>query len=687
MTLGAYDNEVPFEKVVDRVAPVRDASRNPLFQVGMQLLSGGTAGGGLELPGVSVETITPRLERSRFDLSCTFTEFDDELRVQVEYATDLFDRWRVEGLVGHVWRVLERVVGDGGVRVSEVSLVSGGEWEELLGVGCGPGLDYRRVPVHVVFGEVAGRFPGGVAAVFGGRELTYGELAERSDVVARWLRSVGVGHQDVVAVALDRGFDVLAVLLGVLKAGAAFTVLDTGNPVNRLEFIVRDTGARVVLTHSDLVGFLPVPDGWRMVCVDTEWSVLESVPVPVVWEEWADGDSLAYVLYTSGSTGRPKGVLIEHRALMLYLASFTAAFGLGPGDRLLQYASLVFDLSEAEIFSALTTGAALVLAPRETLMSPEALSELIRRERCTYVGAPPAMLTLVDAEPYPDLKYVLVGGEAFSGDLVNRWNVDGRRFINGYGPTETTIGCTMYECEPVVWRSSPPIGRPLAHRRLYVVDRFGHPCPVGVPGELLIGGDEGLARGYLNAPELTAEKFVPDPFRATGRVYRSGDLVRWTADRQLEFLGRIDMQVKLRGLRIELEEIEAVLATHPNVAQAVVMLREDTPGDKRLVAYLACTPPAPTVSELRTHLAADLPPYMIPSAWVILDSLPLAVSGKVDRKALPVPDTTTPVNRTVTPPTTPTEQQITDIFTTILTTTNPISTDDNFFDLGGNSLQ
>ncbi|MPY95574.1 MAG: amino acid adenylation domain-containing protein, partial [Acidimicrobiia bacterium] len=551
-------------------------------------------------------------------------------------------------------------------------------------------LDYRREPVHVVIAEQALRDPAAVAATFEGEQMSYGTLDRRAGRLARRLRALGVGHQDVVAVSLDRGLDAIVALVGVLKAGAAFAVVDPTIPTRRQQFILGDTATGVVVTRSDLLASLPEPEGWAPLCLDTDPSLAASVDTADadVIDEWATGDSLAYVLYTSGTTGTPKGVLIEHRALMLFLASFTQQFELGPHDRLLQYASLVFDLSEAEIFAALTNGATLVLGSADTLLSPEALATLIRDEQVTYVGAPPAMLELLEAGPYPELRGVLGAGEAFSGELVNRWNVDGRRFYNGYGPTETAIGCVAYECERVEWRSSPPIGTPLPHRRLYVVDRWGAIAPTGVPGELLIGGDEGVARGYLNQPALTAERFVPDPFRPDApdaRVYRSGDLVRWSHDGQLEFIGRIDNQVKLRGLRIELEEIEAVLAAHPDVGRAVVALREDTPGKPQIVAYVVAQRPGVAVADLRTHVGSELPAYMIPSAWVFLDAVPLSIAGKVDRRALPVPEVVT-TDQVTLAPRTPTEAIVASAFAGVLGL-DAVGATDSFFELGGTSLQ
>ena len=685
VTLGAYDHqEVPFEQVVGRVERRRDPSRNPLFQVGMQVLSDQTGGGTLDLVGVDAEAALLSPGGARFDLSMTYTETADRLSVSVEYATDLFDRWRVEQIVTHIERALAAAVADPGTRLSQLPLVSTTDHDRLVTWGCGEDLAYRREPVHTVVAEQARLRPDAVAAVYEDQQLTYRELHRRARLLASHLRRLGVGHQDVVAVASERDLDTLVALIGVLQAGAAFTVLEPSHPDKRLRFILSDTAAKVVVTNAAVLASLPEPDGWVPVCLDRDWPSIAAPTGEEDWAEWCTGDSLAYVLYTSGSTGNPKGVLIEHRALMLYVASFTRLFDLTPADHLLQYASLVFDLAEAEIFSALTVGATLVLGSRDTLMSPEALADLVRRERVTYLGAPPAMLALLEAEPYPDLRGVLAGGEAFSGDLVNRWNLPGRRFVNGYGPTETTIGCTAYVCPHAEWRSSPPIGPPLPHRRLYVVDRDGGLAPVGVPGELLIGGDEGLARGYLNQPELTAERFVPDPFRPQGRVYHSGDLVRWRPDGLLEFIGRIDNQVKLRGLRIELEEIEAVICRHRAVDQCVVVVREDRPGDSQLVAYLVAGDSPPSVGDLRAHVGLELPAYMIPSAWVTLDALPLAVSGKVDRANLPAP--AGGAERSRTPLRTPTEEAVGAICAEILGVP-AVGADDNFFELGGTSLQ
>jgi amino acid adenylation domain-containing protein len=686
--LELYDHqEVPFEKVVERVQPVRELGRNPLFQVAVQLLGDGNSGGSLELPGIAVAPMPVASTQARFDLTVNFLESAQRLQAGVEYSTGLFDRWWIEAMIGHVVQVLTAVCQDPALRVSQVPLLAHAEREALLTAGRGEQVDYPRDPAHVVVARVAATDPHAVAAVCRGKELTYGELDRRAGLVARFLRSRGVRHEQVVAVVMDRDLDTLVAILGVLKAGAAFAMMDPAHPEARLDFMIRDTVAPVVITRSPYVSRLPEPSGWTRLMLDTEWDAIEAMAAEPL-AEWATGDSLAYVLYTSGSTGRPKGVLIEHRALMCFIEAYKATFDFGPHDRMLQLPALTFDMSQGEIFTALSVGAALVMVSPEEGLAPDALSTLMREQRVTYAGLSPAMLSVVEPGPYPHLRSVMGGADALPAELVNRWNLPGRRFVNLYGPTEAAIACTEYECEHVAWQSSPPIGHPELNRRVYVVDRWNNLVPKGVPGELLIGGDEGLARGYLNQPELTSEKFVPDPFHPGGRVYRSGDLVRWTRDEQIDFLGRIDGQVKLRGLRIELGEVESALLTHPSVRMATVLLRPDRRGEKQLVGYFTSVgPQAPSEGELRRHLGEQLPEYMVPTAWVALDEFPLTAARKIDRAALPAPDHNAGDNvRHFIPPATPVEARVAEIFAEVLSLP-PVGADENFFELGGNSLQ
>lgn len=687
VTMDAFDNQdVPFERVVDRLQPVRDPGRNPLFGVCVQLLGDHNSGGSLELAGLRAIPVDPPVAGARFDLALNFVESPGRLRLAIEYSCDLFDRWRIEALADHLQRVLSGAIADPGLSVWQLPLMGQAERDQVLRAGCGQPLEYGDEPVHTVIACRAAQQPGHVAAVFEGQELTYADLDRRAGAVARFLRGQGLAHEEIVAVAMERDLDALVVLLGVLKAGAAYAILDPRLPAARLEYILDDTAARLILTQKRVRDRLPESPARTIVAVDDEWAAIESAALDRALPEWASRDSLAYVLYTSGSTGKPKGVLLDHRALRSFIESYRSIFGLVPQDRMLQLAALPFDMSHGEIFSGLSAGATLILVDPEAAASPDALSALMRSQRASYICMSPAMLALVDAGDYPDLRKIMAGGEAVPGEVVNKWNIPGRRLINVYGPTEAAVGCTSYECPHLHWRSAPPIGAPFPDRRMYAVDKSGNLLPRGVPGELLIGGEEGLARGYLNQPERTAASFTEDPFAPGGRVYRSGDLVRWNRDYQLEFIGRMDSQIKLRGLRIELEEIESALLAYEDVGMAAVALRPDPRGEQQLVGYV--TPRGssePDPARLRRHLAEWLPDYMIPAVWMVMDRLPLTTARKVDRAALPAPVFAAGTDNFV-PPTTPTEQQVAEIYAEVLELER-VSAADSFFDIGGSSLQ
>ncbi|MFD0332047.1 amino acid adenylation domain-containing protein [Streptacidiphilus monticola] len=592
--LELYEHqEVPFQQIVDRVQPLREPGRNPLFQVAVQVLGGATSGDNLFFPGVTSEYVLLPSVGARFDISLNFIESGDRIKASVEYSADLFDAWRIEAMLGHVETVLAAVADDPGLRLSQLPLLTEAEREELAAIGTGEVVPYPQEPLHVQFAEKARQQPDAVAVVCRGVELSYAELDRRADLLARHLRGLGVTAGQIVAAVLDRDLDAYVTLLGILKSGAAFAMLDPKAPAARLDFMIRDTGAPVVITRSPLAGTLPQSSGWATVLIDTDWSAIEAASTEEPLEEWATRESLAYILYTSGSTGQPKGVMIEHRSVSFFCEAYRRTFDFGPADRLLQLPALNFDMSQGEIWTAFAAGATVVAVAPEDAQSPEALTALIREQRASYAGLPPAMLSVLEPEPYPDLRYIMGGAEVLPPDLVNRWNLPGRTFVNLYGPTEAAIACTEYKVDHLTWRTSPPIGRPEVNRQVHVVDRHGNLVPKGVGGELLIGGEPGgLARGYLNQPELSAEKFVADPFDLERTVYRSGDLVRWNADGQLEFLGRIDNQVKLRGLRIELGEIEAALQAHEQVARAVVLMRPDRQGENRLVGYVLAEPGA-----------------------------------------------------------------------------------------------
>jgi nonribosomal peptide synthetase DhbF len=690
-TSEAFEHrDVPFGHVVAAVRPDRDPSRNPLFQVGLQLLDASTSDTvalpaleGLDVEGVDVEVGAHPLE-----LSLTATAGEEELILRMDYSTEVFGRPRVARLLAQVERVLRAVVEDDGLRLSDLPVLSDEERRLLMDEwGLGPVVEQPKAPLHVRIAERAATDPEAVAARSEGVELTYGELESRAELLARRLRESGVGREDMVAVALERDPDLLVAMLGVLKAGGAFVILDPEHPHRRLRFILDDTQARVVLTSSALAARLPEPEGWERLCVDVEGDWLPADPEAPL-EELADERSLAYVLYTSGSTGQPKGVLVEHHALTTFTLFLGREFGFGPGDRFAQHMAPIFDFAIGEIFVALTIGATLVFVPEAERVDPVALGEFLARERITYLGGPPAVLGAI-ARELPDLHLALLGGEALPGEVANRWQREGRCVVNGYGPTEAAVGCIRFHCEGRHWKGSPPIGRPMPRRYAYILDRFDRLCPVGVPGELVIGGLDGagLARGYLNQPELTAERFVDDPLREGGRFYRTGDLAVWNEEGQMEFLGRIDAQVKLNGLRIELEEIESVLQLHPEVAAAAVSVQEG-PSMKHLVGYVVSADGELDPAGLRSFLSDELPHYMIPSRFVQLEQLPLTPVGKIDRAALPqsAADGGEGEQPKHVPPRTPTERRVAAVFAQILERER-IGAQDDFFGLGGTSLQ
>jgi amino acid adenylation domain-containing protein len=638
-----------------------------------------------EVPGLQVERLDPEPVAARMDLAVVVTCLDDDVVLTAEYDAELFDRSRIERLLRHV-EVLSRAgAEDATRRLSTLPLLTAPELADILDGWQGPVVPYPREPVHQQVHAQAVRRPDAVALQLDDERMTYAELDRRVDLLARRLRAEGIGRDDIVAICLDRGFDAIVAMLGIMRAGGAFAVLDPTHPKHRLAFILTDTAARVVLTRAALHDRLPEPAGWVAIHTDTDWADIEREPVTGPLTELADEHSLAYVLYTSGSTGQPKGALIEHGSLSNFVLWPRWLFNLGPHDRMLQHMALVFDFSEGEIFTALTCGATLVLLPDRVRTSPEALGRLIAGERITCAFGPPAVFNNVDLGPCPDLRYIVVGGDVCTGDLVTRWNAPGRRFVNGYGPTEATVGCTAYECEHRRWHSPPPIGRGMPNRLTYILDGAMRPCPVGVAGELYIGG-VGLARGYLNRPDLTRDRFLPDPFRPGQRIYRTGDLCNWTPDGQIAFLGRIDTQVKVNGLRVELEEIEVALTAQPEIEHAAVIAYRETTGSSRLIAHVVTATGEVDADDLRNRLAEQLPSNLVPGQYVPLATLPLTIAGKVDRAALAsLHDGRTAGESTFHPPRTPVERQIAGLVADVLAGP-PVGVYDDLRDLGASSL-
>ncbi|MFJ6798045.1 amino acid adenylation domain-containing protein [Streptomyces sp. NPDC091268] len=682
--MGAHFNQdLPFGTLVDELAPERDPSRNPLFQTCFTLQNG--AAGEARAGELSAEPYPVDPGTARFDLAVQLTEVPGQgLRLWAEYSTELFDTDRIRRLLGHYARVLRAVTADPGLRLSELPLLTDAEREQLLSGW----NDTRRtfgteeLCLHQLVEAVADARPDAVALTYEGASLTYRELDEQADGVAHALRAAGVGPESVVGVLAGRGPVLPVAFLAVHKAGGAYLPLDPDHPAARRELLLAEAGATTAVTTRDLAGTLP--GSVRAVLADDP--ALAAGPAPGRLAASAGPDDLAYVIFTSGSTGRPKGVQVEHRSIVNFARAITELFAMGPGDRVLQFANPSFDVSLFDFFSALTSGATLVQAPRETLLDPERLTGLLRAERVTVADLPPAVLGALDPEALPDLRTLFVGLEAFPGELVNRWNTAGRAFHNGYGPTEATVACVDYACPLVVHESMPPIGVPLANYRAHVVDRFGNLVPVGVPGELLIGG-VGVARGYVGNPEATEQKFVPDPFGEPGeRLYRTGDLVSRRADGNLKFRGRVDQQIKIRGLRIEPGEIEqAVLAAEPELTEAVVVAHGEG-ADARLVAYVAARPGGrPDIEALRRALGGRLPAHLVPAVFVVLAQLPRAASGKLDRARLPEPDEAAPT-APFEAPGTPTQIALAEIWQDVLGR-GGFSVHDSFFGVGGNSLK
>ncbi|HYR08030.1 MAG TPA: amino acid adenylation domain-containing protein, partial [Longimicrobium sp.] len=636
-TLGAYEHqEVPFEKLVAELQPERSLSHSPLFQVMFTLQEAG--GGGDALPGLKVGGVGATMEIAKFDLSLTLAATAQGLRGGLIYSTDLFERGTIQRMLSHLARVLEQVAADADLRLSRLELL--GEAERGLVL-----MEWNRTAaeyptdrcIHELFEAQAARTPGAVAVVFEGTELTFSELDARANRLAHHLRDLGVGPDARVGLCLERGVDAIIGLLAVLKAGGAYVPMDPSYPVERLREMLADSRPVVLLTQASLREHVCSP-GVPAVALDADadaWAERPETPPALLG---LTPENLAYVIYTSGSTGRPKGVMVRHGSVVNLASALRARiYAAHPGPlRVGVNAPLVFDASVKQIVQLLA-GHTLCVLPEDVRRDPAALVAWLDHARVDTVDMTPSLLRLALAEGLGrdgSPRFVLVGGEAVDEELRERMSRVSTRFYNVYGPTECTVDATARE----IGASGPAaaIGGPLPNVATYVLDPRLLPVPVGVPGELYVGG-AGVARGYLDRPGSTAERFVPDPFGGEpgARLYRTGDRVRWMADGTLEYLGRLDVQVKVRGFRIELGEIEVRLAEHPDVREALVLAREDIPGEKRLVAYVVG---AVHTDALRAHLRQSLPEYMVPSAFVVLDALPLTPNGKLDRKALPAPE-------------------------------------------------
>jgi amino acid adenylation domain-containing protein len=704
--LGAYEHQdVPYEKLVLELERDRSAGRGSLLQVMFTLQDAELRS--LQLPGLVMEPFGASRGATKFDLSLFMHEQPGGLRAAIEYRTDLYDALTIDRMLAQLEVLLEGIASNPTARISTLPLLPDDERETLLTHWSqGPAQSLEAETLHEAIAQQAARTPDAVAveaeldpASPVVRRMTFRELDERATVLSRYLATMGVGPNVGVGICIERSPELVVAMLGVLKAGGYYLPLDPDYPADRLTFMMDDARVPVLLTVDALREAVPRSDASgaaTVVALDTDWDAV--IATATGTPKRASGDDLAYVIYTSGSTGRPKGVMIPHRAVVNYVTWMRQAFPLDTRDGVLQKAPASFDACIWEFFLPLVSGARLVMARPGGHQDPAYLLSALVRHDITLLQLVPSQLQMMLETPgveapdgLPRLRRLFLGGEALPSELLTRLAAacPTLAVTNLYGPTEATVYASHWSVEPGSWRGGTvPIGRPIANTSIYLLDTNGRPTPIGVPGELCIGGVQ-VARGYLNRAELTSEKFVPDPFFTSSgaRLYRTGDRARYRADGTLEYHGRIDTQVKLRGFRVELGEIESALTAQPGVQSAVVLVREDTPGDQRLVAYCLEEPgqierPAPAA--LRQELKSTLPDFMVPSAFVWLNEWPMNANGKLDRKALPVPDAAdAPVAERVAPRTL-TERVIAEIWTDVLR--RDVGVDDDFFESGGHSL-
>ncbi|MCC5622888.1 non-ribosomal peptide synthetase [Nostoc sp. CHAB 5715] len=738
-TWQAYDyQDIPFEKLVEVLQPERDLSFNALFQVKFRLENAPIEK--LQLPGLTLTPIQRTEASAKLDLSLDMYETSEGLVGAFEYNQDLFAPQTIARMVEHFQTLLAGIVSNPEQRISELPLLTELERQQMLVDWNQTHLEYQSERTfHQLFEAQVEKTPDAIALIFETYSLTYRELNQQSNQVAHYLKQRGVQPEVIVGLCVERSPQMIIGLLGILKAGGAYLPLDPNYPPERLAYMLADSQVPILLTQSSLGGdegdgeagkdsslspsspsspSSPLSPNYEVIYLDTDWEAISQCSTDNP-ECQVTPANLAYLIYTSGSTGTPKGVLIPHSGLTNLTEHKINVCDVHPGDCVLQFFSLSFDASIPEIIMGLGCGAKLCLAKSESLLPGAGLLQLLQDNAVSHITITPSALSLLPTEDLPKLRMILVGGEVPSAELIVRWS-KGRRFINAYGPTEVTVNASMVLCgngHPLL-----PTIRPSANKQLYILDSYLQPVAIGVIGELYIGG-VGVARGYLNRPDLTAERFVPNPFieewgvgsrewgvgngdwgrsRGAGSreqgenssplphapcpmphtLYKTGDLASYLPDGRIKLLGRIDHQVKIRGFRIEPQEVEAVLCQHPDVRAGVVLVREDQPGEKRLVAYIV--PDAITPTELRRFMREKLPEYLVPTAFVLLDALPLTANGKVDTHSLPIPEQVRSTTKFIAPRT-DIEAQLASIYAQVLNL-EQVSIHDDFFDLGGHSL-
>jgi amino acid adenylation domain-containing protein len=689
-TMAAHAHaDLPFEQLVAELAPERDPSHAPVVQV---LFAFRTAAEASQVSKSNGNGL-PNAATSGYDLALILSETANGLAGKIEYSTDIFEAHSIQRMCGHYTTILTSIALNPHQCISELPMLTERERTQIVHDWNATSAEFPQTCVHALFEQQVSQHPDSVAVVFEDRQLTYRELNQRANQVANFLRKRGVGPDVLVGVCLERCPEVLVALLGIWKAGGAYVPLDPAYPADRLSFMVKDSAAKVLLTDSKHKPLFASAAG-ETFCMDSDWPTiakessgnLQPVSTP---------SNLAYVMYTSGSTGTPKGVMVLQSGLVNYLTWAIKTYSVQTGGSIPVHTSTSFDLTVTGLYPPLLVGGRVEILPED--VGGQSLVKALKKGRDrSLVKITPAHLELLNQQIRPEeaagsTKVFVIGGENLVAESLALWrkSAPATRLINEYGPTETVVGCCTYEVaanDPAT--GSVPIGRPIANTQLYILDRYRNPVPVGVTGELYIGG-AGVARGYLNRPELNKERFIADQFsgQINSRLYKTGDLGRYRKDGVLEYLGRVDNQVKVRGYRIELGEIEATLASDPRVQSCAVLVREDEPGNKQLVGYVVPREgKAPTAEDLQQFVKQKLPEYMAPSQFVFLDSIPLTTNGKVDRKALPAPTYgNVSEGKDFAAPHTETEKAIADIWSKLMKLER-IGIHDDFFDFGGHSL-
>ncbi|WP_254173999.1 amino acid adenylation domain-containing protein [Planktothrix pseudagardhii] len=699
VALGAYaHHDLPFEKLLEQLQPARNLSYTPYFQVRFVLYPAMQ----IDMEGLTVSPVAVETATAKLDLFVAFVNSDSGLIGTWEYNTDLFDASTINRMAQHFQTLLEGIVANPQQKVSELPLLTEPERHQLLVEWNNATKEYPfNKCIHQLFEEQVERSPDAIAVVFEGEQLTYQDLNQRANRIAHHLKTLGVEPEVLVGIYVDRSLEMVVSLLGILKTGGAYVPLDPSYPKERLAFMLQNSQPKVLLTQECLITELPEHTA-QVVCLDTDRHLIAQHSEENL-NQTATVANLAYVIYTSGSTGKPKGVQVTHANLCHYAQAMSQVLNITAEDVYLHTASIAFSSSVRQLIVPLASGATVKIATSEQRKDPQSLFTTIKQHSVTVIDIVPSywrncIHTLASLEPVTKqalldnkLRLIVSASEPLLSDLPTQWTFGFQhkaRLINMFGQTETcgivaTYPIPAQQDEPI---KIVPIGRPITNTQIYLLDCHLQPVPVGVPGEVHIGGF-GLARGYLNSPELTKEKFIPNPFSQEEgtRLYKTGDNARYLPDGNIEFLGRLDRQVKIRGFRIELGEIEAALAQHPEVRETVVLARDDQPDNKRLVAYVVPNHEPPATIELRHFLQQKLPDYMVPGAFVMLSSLPLTPNGKVDRRALETPDTELSNSMGFVPPRDTVEQQLQQIWSEVLKLPT-VGMKDNFFTFGGHSL-